>query len=121
MSTTKRDLGQRGEQLATAYLRGQGYGIVTTNWRCAHGELDIVARKDETLVFVEVRTRRAAGTDEAFESVNPHKQNRLERLAYAYLDAHNLHEADWRVDVIGVAISSSGRPLIEHVENALGW
>jgi putative endonuclease len=121
MSTSKRDLGQRGEQLAAAYLRGRGYIIVTTNWRCAHGELDIVARKDETLVFVEVRARRALSTDGAFESVNVHKQTRLERLAYAYLDAHNLHDTDWRVDVIGVAFAGSRGPVIEHVENALGW
>ncbi len=121
MSLSKRDLGQRGEQLAAAYLHRQGYTIVTTNWRCVHGELDIVARKEHTLVFVEVRTRRAYTTDEAFESVNLRKQNRLQRLAYAYLSAHDLHEIDWRVDIVAVAILPSGQPVIEHVENALEW
>jgi putative endonuclease len=121
MSVSKRDLGQRGEQLAAAYLQQRGYTIIMTNWRCTHGELDIVARKQDTLVFVEVRTRRAHTTEEAFESVKPHKQNRLQRLAYAYLSAHDLHEMDWRVDIVAVAIPGSGQPMIEHVENALGW
>jgi putative endonuclease len=121
MPPSKRDLGQRGEQLAAVHLQNQGYTIIATNWRCTLGELDIVARKDNTLVFVEVRTRRAQTTEEAFESVNLHKQTRLQHLAYAYLAAHDLHEMDWRVDVVAVAILRSGQPVIEHVENALEW
>ena len=121
MRPSKRDLGQRGEQLAVVHLQKHGYIIVATNWRCTLGELDIIARKDDTLVFVEVRTRYAQTTEEAFESVNPHKQTRLQHLAYAYLSAYDLHEMDWRVDVVAVAISRSGQPVIEHVENALEW
>jgi hypothetical protein len=54
----KRQLGRRGEDLATAYLRQQGYVILARNWRCPVGEIDIVAREGEILAFVEVRTRR---------------------------------------------------------------
>jgi putative endonuclease len=121
MSASRRELGQRGEQLAAAYLQRNGYTIVTTNWRCAHGELDIVARKDHVLVFIEVRTRRASSTEEALESVKPHKQIRLQQLAYAYLSANNLPDAAWRVDIIAVALPYRGQPVIEHVENALEW
>lgn len=121
MPPSKRELGQRGELVAAAHLQRQGYTIITTNWRCAHGELDIVARKDDTLVFVEVRTRRALTTEEAFESVNPHKQNRLQRLAYTYLSENDLQDVLWRVDVIAVAFPYTGQPVIEHVENALEW
>ncbi len=121
MPSSKRELGQLGEQLAAAYLQGQGYLIITTNWRCLHGELDIVAHKDETLVFVEVRTRRSETTEEAFESVKSFKQDRLQRLAYAYLSENNLPDTLWRVDVIAVALPYRGKPVIEHVENALEW
>jgi putative endonuclease len=121
MPASKRDLGQRGEKLAAAYLQNQGYTITATNWRCTLGELDIIARKDDTLVFVEVRTRNAQTTEEAFASLSLHKQIRLQRLAYAYLSAHELDEIDWRVDVVAVAILRSGQPVIEHVENALEW
>jgi putative endonuclease len=121
MMSTKRTLGQRGEQLAATYLQRQGYYIITTNWRCSQGELDIVARKDDTLVFVEVRTRRSATTEEAFESVKPLKQDRLQRLAYTYLSENNLSDIPWRVDVIAVALPLRGQPIIEHVENALEW
>jgi len=58
MPTPKRQLGDRGEQAATAYLEQCGYTIVTRNWRCRYGEIDLVARDGEQLVFVEVRTRR---------------------------------------------------------------
>jgi putative endonuclease len=118
---TRRYLGQRGEQLAAAYLQRKGYAILTTNWRCPHGELDIVARQDDVLVFVEVRTRYAGSTESAFESVGEQKRERLQTLAYAYLDSHDMDSIPWRIDVIAVAIPRSGRPRIEHVENALDW
>jgi len=121
MSASKRELGHQGEQLAAAYLQSRGYSIITCNWRCAHGELDIVAHKDDTFVFVEVRTRRASSTEEAFQSVNPHKQNRLQKLAYSYLSDNHLQDVLWRVDVIAVALPYRGQPVIEHVENALEW
>jgi putative endonuclease len=121
MTKARQSLGQRGEQLALAHLRQQGYAILSTNWRCAHGELDIVARQHETVVFVEVRTRYAEPTDAAFESVNPRKQEKLTALAHLYLEAHDLEAALWRIDVIAVAIPRSGKPHVEQVENALDW
>lgn len=121
MAKVKQQLGQRGEQLAAAHLQQQGYHIVATNWRCTHGELDIVAEQDGTLVFVEVRTRYTDSTEYAFESITPRKQKRLEALAQAYLAAHDLEEAAWRIDVIAVAVRRSGKPVLDHVENALDW
>jgi putative endonuclease len=121
MTKARQTLGQRGERLALAHLRQQGYTIVTTNWRCAHGELDIIARQNDTVVFVEVRTGCAETTEAAFESVNPRKQGKLADLAHLFLAEHGIETAAWRIDVIGVAIRRSGTPLIEQVENALGW
>ncbi len=121
MTRSNRQFGQQGEQLAAAYLRERGYVILETNWRCVGGEVDIVARRGETLVFVEVRTRRASTTESAFESVQPRKQARMTTAAYAYLDAHEMDDIPWQIDVIGVALSSTALPVIDHAENALDW
>lgn len=114
-------LGQRGEQLAVNYLLQKGFSIVGRNWRCTHGELDIIARKAHTLVFVEVRARRADNSEMAFESITPRKRDKLIALANLYLTAHDLEDADWRVDVIGIGIPRSGAPIIHHAEDALDW
>jgi putative endonuclease len=116
-----RPLGQRGENLAANYLKQHGYTIVETNWRCKHGELDIIARKDAVLVFVEVRTRRADSSEPAFESITPRKRMKLTTLAHAYLAAHHLINTLWRIDVIAIGIPRTGNPIIEHGEDALDW
>lgn len=121
MSKTRQTLGQRGEQLALAHLLKRGYSILSTNWRCATGELDIVARQHDTVVFVEVRTRYAHTTEAALESVTPRKQEKLSSLAHLFLEAHDLESATWRIDVIAVAFPRSGAPQLDHVENALDW
>jgi putative endonuclease len=119
--TNKRNFGQASETAAVEYLRGKGYEIIGRNWRCNLGELDIIARQGETIVFVEVRARHTDSPSAAFESVNPRKQSKLIQLAYRYLDAHNLSDADWRIDVIAIASPRRDKFLIEHAENALEW
>jgi putative endonuclease len=121
MSNSKQSVGRRGEQLALVHLRNNGYVILTTNWRCSFGELDIVARRGEMVVFVEVRTRCTDSTEAAFISVNPRKQQKLAALAHLYLSAMQLEDAAWRIDVIAIAIPRTGKPLLEHLENALDW
>lgn len=113
------NIGTYGEQLAANYLRNRGYEIITTNWHCPRGEIDIVARKDEMFVFVEVKTRRTQDTSAAFASVTPHKRERLVNSAYLYIDEHAEGQPAWRIDVIGIALTHP--PVIEHVEDALGW
>ena len=119
--TTRQQRGQNAEALAANFLRERGYSILTTNWHCRYGELDIVARQDETIVFVEVRARSAGGTATAFESIGARKQARLTAAAQSYLAAHELDEVSWRVDAIAVGLRGSAAPVIEHVENALDW
>jgi putative endonuclease len=113
--------GQKGEMLAAAFLRQRGYEIIDSNWRCTRGEIDIIARLGEMLVFVEVRTRHADGTAEAFESVNSRKQSRMQNAVHLYLAEHELENSAWRIDVIAIALPRSGKPLIEQVEDALDW
>jgi putative endonuclease len=113
--------GQRGESLAVDYLRAQGYVILGNNWRCTLGELDIIAQKDDTLVFVEVRTRVARNTEDALASITLQKRARLLRAIHIYLKVHGLSDANWRVDVIAVALPRNAAPVIDHVEDALDW
>jgi putative endonuclease len=117
---SKQDTGRRGELLAQAYLKERGYTIVTTNWHCSRGEIDVIARSGETWVFVEVRTRHAATTAAALESIGSNKQRRMVAAAQVYLAEHHL-DVNWQVDVIAVALPGSGLPVIEHYEDALDW
>ena len=81
----------------------------------------MLPQKDNILVFVEVRSRHAENTEASFESVNLRKQTKLAALANDYIDVHKLDDVPWRIDVIGVAIPRTGKAIIEHVEDALGW
>ncbi len=119
MTTKRAALGKQGEQLAAAYLQERGYTLVGANWRSPQGEFDLILRDGETLVFVEVKTRKG-GLEAAFESITQRKRQILERMAYLYLSENNL-DCDWRIDVVAVMIAKRGNPLIEHVQDAFNW
>jgi putative endonuclease len=126
----RKALGRQGEDLAAAYLVQQGYDIITRNWRTRSGELDIVARDEDWLVFVEVRTRRIRGgaAVPAFgspeESVTPRKQLQLVALADAYL-FELPWGGRWRIDVIALELRAGGSVArLNHFRDAvggLGW
>ncbi len=120
MPSVRMTLGQRGETLVVQHLTGQGYIVVERNWRCPHGELDIVARDGAEWVFVEVRTRRAPDTNSALESFTSSKQQHILTAAENYLAAHHLEEVSWRVDLAVVAFTPHG-PQIEVIRDAVGW
>ena len=77
--------GRRGEEMACAYLRSQGYAIVERNWRSPFGELDIIARDGETLVFIEVKSRTSAGFGGPEAALTLQKRQRIVATARAYL------------------------------------
>jgi putative endonuclease len=118
---TRRSLGNFGEAAAAAHLTRQGYVVLERQWRCAYGELDLVARQGEQLVFVEVRTRKGSAYGSAEESITTSKQQRLVTLAYAYMEAHSLDPAvAWRIDVIAVEMAAGGRiGTVRHIVNAV--
>ena len=121
MPNTKRT-GAEGEILARKYLREKGYVILDSNWSTTFGELDIVAERGDELVFVEVKTRRGAGTEAALEAVTQAKRERMLKAVYQYLHDHDIDaDAQWRMDVIAVAIQAGVRPQIDHVEDAFDW
>ena len=121
MPSARSALGSLGEGVAAAHLERAGAAILARNWRCRHGEIDLVARLGDQLLFVEVRTRRQGGIPPE-ESVGPAKAARMRRLAYAYLDAtHSDAEAPWRIDLILVELDRAGRvSRLEQIEAAVG-
>lgn len=94
--------GRRGEDLAAAHLGEQGFVLLERNFRCRLGELDIVARDGDTLVFVEVRSRASGGYGDPLETVNARKQKRLARVAQVYLSRRRPKFSGCRFDVIGI-------------------
>ena len=103
-----RQTGQLGERIAAEHLRRQGYSIVATNVRTREGELDIIAKDGETLVFVEVRARRGTGLGTPEESVDQRKREKLTMLAEAYLQSLAEQPADCRIDVVAVELGPGG-------------
>jgi putative endonuclease len=115
----RRGLGRRGEDLAVQHLMAKGYEIVARNWRCAEGELDLVAKDGACLAFVEVRTRRGRSMGPPEESITEAKQARLITLGEAYVQANDWM-GNWRIDMVAVEMDSRGRLLrIDHYENAI--
>jgi putative endonuclease len=116
----RRETGLLGEKIACEFLGNNGYDILETNYRCPEGEIDIVAKQKDTLVFVEVRTKKDHHFGTPEESVTPTKQERLKKLAEQYGQTHeNLPEA-WRIDVVAIQMKSNGKiTRIEIIENAV--
>lgn len=114
-----RNLGQRGEAAAARYLLFRGYRILARGNRLRPGELDLVAMDRNTVVFVEVKTRRTQDAGHPSEAVDAVKQRRLTRLAVTYLKRHGLLESPARFDVIAITWPpGKWFPKIEHIKNA---
>lgn len=114
-------LGLRGENLAAQYLKEKDYIILETNWHCRLGEIDIVAQTGATYVFCEVKTRRGKNVQDALVAITLKKRQRFVKAVYHYLNEHGLEDVLWRIDAIGIALPPQGKPIIEHVEDALDW
>ncbi|HET6969036.1 MAG TPA: YraN family protein [Ornithinibacter sp.] len=111
----RRRLGRYGEDLAVRYLRDVGLEVLDRNWRCEHGEVDVVARDGDCIVFCEVKTRRSAGFGEPVEAVTFAKAMRLRRLAAAYLARHEVRAGGVRIDVVGVLCRPGEPAVVRHV------
>jgi putative endonuclease len=117
--TRPRSLGARGERAAARYLRQAGYQIVARHHQDRQGEIDLIVSDGRAVIFVEVKTRRQAGTDHPAESVDARKQLRVSRAALAFLQQHRLHEVPVRFDIVAITWpSGQRRPLIEHFPGA---
>jgi putative endonuclease len=118
-AVTRRETGDRAEALARQFLEARGYRVVTTNYHCRYGEADIIAEDAETLVFVEVRSKRGTAYGSAAESITETKQRKLRLTVETYLSQLEKLPADWRIDA--VLVSGSGASLnIEQIKDAVG-
>jgi putative endonuclease len=108
-------LGRYGERVAAEHLVAVGFVVLEKNWRCAQGEIDIVARDGDVLVVCEVKTRSSLSHGTPFEAVTRRKLHRLERLGIAWMQARAVRPRRMRVDVVSVLRPPTGRLVIEHV------
>ncbi len=113
-----RFVGQQGEDRAAAFLAERGYHILAKNVRTRYGELDIVARQGDTVVFVEVKTRLSDACGGGVEALHPAKQRQIVRLAQAYIARHEWEERPARFDVVAIGYDENGVEEIELIENA---
>jgi putative endonuclease len=120
MSDARVRLGRRGEALAAERLQALGYEVVGRNYRCAHGEIDLIARHGEGWVFVEVRTRRGERFGPPEASITPRKRAHLVAAAQHYLQAYDLNDVAWRIDLVAVDLGPAGQPRrVDVIENAI--
>jgi putative endonuclease len=113
-------LGEWGERLAESHLLSKGYAILARNWRVQEGEVDLVAQDGQTIVFAEIKTRRSRSYGEPEQSITASKRRRLRQASWAYLEAHGLLEAAWRIDVIAIRTDLPGKAWhLEHYVNAV--
>ncbi|TPW72350.1 YraN family protein [Schumannella sp. 10F1B-5-1] len=112
----KDELGRHGERLAEQHLTGRGIRVVDRNWRCPLGEIDLVARDGDDVVFVEVKTRRGVGYGHPLEAITAVKLARLRRLAGAWCAAHPEVRGSVRIDAIGIVAVRGAEPRIEHLQ-----
>ena len=114
------ELGKRGEEAATCFLQRREYEILDRNWKCIAGEADIVALQDDTLCFIEVKTRKDAQKGFPSEAVDMRKRSRYERIAACYLKDHDYADVRVRFDVIAILVLGEGRAFLRHHLNAFG-
>jgi len=110
-------LGKTGETLACEFLSTLNYAILETNWKYLKAEVDIIAREENFLVFVEVKTRTTGNFGLPYEFITPAKERKLAEAAEAYLEIKNL-DYEIRFDVISIITGKSGQPVIEHISDA---
>lgn len=120
MGLSRRELGEIGEKLAADYLSKLSYRIIDTNYRCPEGEIDIVAKHHDSLVFVEVRSKTSGKFGSPEESITVAKKARIRAVAQRYQQEHSDLPSLWRIDVVAIELTLQGEPLrVELIENAV--
>lgn len=119
MGLLSRARGVAGEAVACTYLQRRGMDLVATNWTCRFGEIDLIMRDGDTLVFVEVRLRSSARYGAAADTVVGQKQRKLVRAAKLYQQQED-YWGDVRFDVVSIMRADGADPVIEHLPYAFG-
>lgn len=111
----KKSLGKAGEEVAKTYLCAQGYCILETNFRCKTGEIDIIARDEDYIAFIEVKTRSSLVYGLPIESINKRKQYSIIKTAQTYLAKKYLRDINLRFDVVEVMVDNNKGNKIQEV------
>jgi len=120
MKMKRGDTGRLGEELARGFIKKRGFHILENNYRCPEGEIDIIARHKDYLVFIEVRTKTSRGFGSPEESITKSKKKRMIATAQYYRQAHDETLPLWRIDFVAVELDKRGKPSrIELIENAV--
>lgn len=118
LSGWRQVVGKWGENTAVDYLSQRGYRILERNFRTAHGEIDIIAVRDDVLIFVEVKSRSSRSFGLPEDSITPRKQAHMRSAAEHYLQEHVTQDT-WQFDVIAIIGKPFGKVDIQHFENVL--
>jgi putative endonuclease len=110
MPDVRTSLGAKGEQAALDLYLRRGFTLITRNWRCSIGEIDLVLRRGDVLVFCEVKTRTGGARGAGFDAVDARKRRKLRSLAEVYLLTHGVGMPAIRFDVASVALRSGVAP-----------
>jgi len=109
--------GRLGEDMAKKFLREEGYQIISRNFKTRYSEIDLIAKKDNSLVFVEVKTRVGNNFGSPEEAINKRKRNRLKRAAQAFVAFHHW-EGPFRIDAVCIVLNKEGEiSQFRHHEN----
>jgi len=114
------EFGRQGEQLARDFLEGLGYVFVGRNWHCRAGEIDLIMRDGDEIVFVEVKARHGERAGRAGDAVSRAKSRKILAAGEWYIMKHpEYHDLFWRCDLVAITVSPDRRPDIAHFINAI--
>ena len=114
----KKQFGDRGEDIAADFLSNNNFKIIERNYRYGHGEIDIIAKDGEILVFIEVKTRKNLEFGPPELAITKSKQSQIRKISEAYLIDKNITDMDCRIDVVAILMEKNLPPKITHIENA---
>ena len=117
MTKARLALGKLGEDLALKKIKRLGYKCIARNYRCPLGEIDIIAKDKDCLVFIEIKTRKGKSLGYAKEAINARKKRQLSKVALAYMKANDGCDVKSRFDVVAINLYE-GREQIEVIRNA---
>ncbi len=107
----QKELGKKGEELALRFLKKKGYRFIEKNYVCKMGEMDIIAKEKDTLVFIEVKTRTSTEFGPPQLAVNSRKQRQLSKVALNYLNEKRLKDVKARFDVVAILLRQKGEEI----------
>ncbi|OGF64551.1 MAG: hypothetical protein A2Y62_06775 [Candidatus Fischerbacteria bacterium RBG_13_37_8] len=117
MESSPKKFGDYGETLAVNFLKKHGYTIIQRNYKCIYGEIDIIAKENNCIVFIEVKTRKTGGEILPEDSINYAKERRLTKAAEYYINGLDYYDGDFRFDVVSIIVNNN-KPQITIITDA---